>query len=190
MATALLTTYLASDDLIDRIARNVHNSYMQDMKSSFATYPNAFEKAIKSHKIDEYLQKSAAQYFIDSNLDWRQVAILLPDDKLVMWHHYVDNHYIEYGDEEYLVYGTLDTGKLIIDKFFYIKTMSNKSNTNFHEHLNTMASFNHIPFQFVAEHVMNRCVLNAKKIIDMSYHSGKQWENPMAILQWFNSQKW
>lgn len=182
MAVSLLSRKLDSQDLIDKIARNLHESYMGDcLPRVVSGRITPLERALLT---EDPLHTLTARYKAEIKtdldwFDWRQVAIRFPDtDRYMIYHDYIEFP----GYETILCDGFVEGAQFKIERWYF----SHREEEPSRALSDTLARYgdvnNQIPFQYFGDEFEADALTN----IDRSYDSGKSWQNVERVLAWFD----
>lgn len=181
MAIHFLSNALVSEDLVEKISRTLHKSYLDDCAPLLIG--GSLTPLDKALLTADPLQELSRRYnaVIKTDLDWcdwAQVAIHFPGtNRYIIFHDYTEG--MSYDTT--LVDGFVEGGVFKIERLYF----SSREDKPCHTLQEVMARYdqiyNLIPFQYFAEAFDTAALEN----IDYSYVSGKSWQNADKVLSWF-----
>lgn len=181
MAISFLSNALGSEDLVDKISRTLHKSYIDDcaphlIKGSLTPLEKAF-RAVDPRQELVTRYKAVIKTDLDW-CDWTQVAIHFPDtNRYIIFHGYSDGM----EDETILVDGFVEGSALKVERLYYSYQNDEPCLTMKEVITRYREIYNLIPFQHFADVFEEEALVN----IDYSYVSGKTWHNLDYVLAWF-----
>lgn len=182
MAFSILDARL-NNDLVEMIAIKIHQESFKDMMTPIHNALVPIEKALKENDPFSALQiKYKPSIHVDEYIDWITVVMQFHNERILIWHHYVDGP----DQDEILVDGFVENGLFKIEKFMYVNSYTGHQ-YDLELYIKTRSTVqNQIPFQF-----MSRKLFGIDEMqIAYDYNSGKKWMNPEKICKWFKDMDW
>jgi hypothetical protein len=175
VAYRFLSARLA-DDVVENIARRVHEGSFAPALSDIRSRRSAFEAAIDDGR-DPIAALRNAEMHYDDEIDWWSALVTFDETKFVFLHDYVDN----LDTDLFLVEGRVDKSKnsMSIERFYYRNHYTRVERVAVKYMRNVV---NLIPFEWTMD------VLGVDTDIDCadcSSSSGKRWADPTAVIEWF-----